>query len=148
MFRFNLPCLNGKCATRTRTQRKTKQGASMKSFIKTISTLVATGTIAVQACWIDDFTRVCGACPGTCNYLVVCGLNKSGVAICSGKSGGKLVRAVKSASTGAYSYMSRATVCGAPVTLVPACCGGARTTTEDWSPLNEEWAVFYGCKRT
>jgi len=120
----------------------------MKRRIKSTIAFLVLASITAQACWVDDYNYKCGVCAGNCIYLVVCGINKNGVSLCNGSSSGRRILGVTTASSGAYLYGSSPTFCGAQVSLVPGCCGGARTTTTDWSAVNEEWPIKYGCKRT
>ena len=81
---------------------------------------------------------ICGACPHGCVYWVFCGLNANGIQTCDGTSPGETytdgVLDDPGSKKSAYLWPR---FCGSYVTLVSACCGGARSDTFDSTPIIE-----------
>lgn len=87
------------------------------------------------SCYSTTYTPVC-ACTG-CGYFVFCGakLGPTGmieIAYCTGNNPGFLVTGSVSTSQGLNSNTCYVSTCGTAF-LTGVCCGGARTTTADWS---------------
>jgi len=122
------------------------------SIRKIITSLVAGGILAgpVLACTLT-VNRTCGAATGG-TYVVVCGFevsdpNKAIIETCTGDSIGNLDRDCDSgAPIGGYTCLGIWDICNAPVTLTGTCCGGARTTTTDITPIWDATSFISGCR--
>jgi hypothetical protein len=104
-------------------------------------------TSVSAACWVATST-LCGFSPTPSTYTVFCGGWPINASFCDGTSPGLARPDVMSSASGAFGTSSAWTRCMAPVTLVGTCCGGARTTTSDWSWVQEKWPANPGCPGT
>lgn len=119
----------------TKVMRKSACGLVVGAMIATASVLLA--------CYLPSNWR-CGACTG-CTYAAVCSVYPPRIELCTGDSPGELVPTVVSAGFGYWGAVPALGLCGAPVVLTGSCCGGARTTTTDWTPVVQWYPVVSGC---
>jgi len=113
---------------------------TMKTLLTAASALMG-AVLVVGQCYLPS-AWVCGRCTG-CTYVVVCGLD--GIELCTGDSSGTFVPDVMSAPFGFNGVLPVPSLCMAPVTLSGTCCGGARTTTTDWTPVLQRYPVIPNC---
>ena len=102
-------------------------------------------TLGAIAC-TQTVGSMCGVCTGSCTYLVICGLSTDAVSTCTGTSNGAFDPDCEYGyGAGGWVCLGFPSTCGASVVLTGTCCGGARTTTTDWSPTMDSSAVGEGC---